>query len=343
MAFGPAKVTVNQPTMSLVRKMLSKLWPKNACEGGQRVHLAIFGKHPGWDDHIDDLGLDSPRLVEVKRLLYTQGIGGNVDSGRWDRLDPSHRLDAFAHVFVWRFGRDMVAGRIWSSQDGKGRSHYPMIACSHGCNLPPAWTLDHALPALEELQAACAATRLAQDVRSALQSARDRLRGLAAEVAEPPWPAAANGPAEVAALLDQPGMGPHGEGFHRILYQLFQLFPSFAKRSPWVSGAQRSAGVRVPAGGSTPQQVMRRWLALLETLVPPEVPVLLVFPLKAGWVDLTLGPEPSVLDVFSMKAGAAAIPLTTDIPYNLDAGFLAQARRITEGLRQGRPTATPAG
>ena len=56
-----------------------------------RVHVAAFGKHPGWDDHIEEIGLDSDLLVKAKRLLYTEGIAGNIDSGAWEKLEPEKR------------------------------------------------------------------------------------------------------------------------------------------------------------------------------------------------------------------------------------------------------------
>ena len=30
------------------------------------INLGAFGKHPGWDDHIDDLGLESSQLINAK-------------------------------------------------------------------------------------------------------------------------------------------------------------------------------------------------------------------------------------------------------------------------------------
>ena len=52
------------------------------------AYLSAFGKHPGWNDHIDDLGLDTDALVTAKRLLYVQGISQNIDAGAWDALEP---------------------------------------------------------------------------------------------------------------------------------------------------------------------------------------------------------------------------------------------------------------
>ena len=33
------------------------------------IQIAVFGKHPAWDDFMDDLGLDTPRLIEARRML----------------------------------------------------------------------------------------------------------------------------------------------------------------------------------------------------------------------------------------------------------------------------------
>ena len=48
---------------------------------GPQVCLGAFGKHPGWDDHMDDLGLETESLLQAKHLLYVQGIGQHINSG----------------------------------------------------------------------------------------------------------------------------------------------------------------------------------------------------------------------------------------------------------------------
>jgi hypothetical protein len=50
---------------------------------GSRVTLAAFGKHPGWDDHIPGIGIDTELLAHFKQVLYVRGIGGQIDSGAW--------------------------------------------------------------------------------------------------------------------------------------------------------------------------------------------------------------------------------------------------------------------
>jgi hypothetical protein len=68
-----------------------------------KVHVAAFGKHPGWDDHIEEIGLDSALLVNAKRVLYTECIGGNIYSGVWEKLEPEKQLP-FGHTFFWARG-----------------------------------------------------------------------------------------------------------------------------------------------------------------------------------------------------------------------------------------------
>src|SRR5688572_20736555 len=68
-----------------------------ASDGGPSLYLAAFGKHPGWDDHIDDLGLETDLLIRVKQLLYIEGIASNLDKGSWDELAPPDRLEKFNH------------------------------------------------------------------------------------------------------------------------------------------------------------------------------------------------------------------------------------------------------
>ncbi|UCC98187.1 MAG: hypothetical protein JSW66_20365, partial [Phycisphaerales bacterium] len=61
----------------------------------ERIFVGAFGKHPGWDDHIDDIGLETDVLIAAKRKLYVQGIGGNVDSGSWERLTSDQVIEPF--------------------------------------------------------------------------------------------------------------------------------------------------------------------------------------------------------------------------------------------------------
>src|SRR6185503_18295903 len=135
---------------------------------GRYVALAAFGKHPGWDDHVEDLGLETESLNLAKTVLYVNGIGGQIDSGAWEKLDAAQQLPAFKHVFVWQRSGQILVGRLWSSGDGKSRKRYPMVICLHFMGVTLGWALKHALPALAELEEECARTTSAADVRSLL-------------------------------------------------------------------------------------------------------------------------------------------------------------------------------
>ena len=41
--------------------------------------MGAFGKHPGWDDHILGIGVETETLAQVKQALYVGGIGGQID------------------------------------------------------------------------------------------------------------------------------------------------------------------------------------------------------------------------------------------------------------------------
>ena len=149
-------------------------------DAAPEVHLAAFGKHPGWNDHIDDLGLETDRLVAVKRILYLEGIGAAIDSGAWDKLHESQRVEGFGHILVWRTGGDVIVARMWSSSDGKGRTKYPMIVCAQLRGVPLQQALERVLPVLEGVQKACQETTSADAVRGIVGSARTQLRNLLA-------------------------------------------------------------------------------------------------------------------------------------------------------------------
>src|SRR5205085_2245691 len=108
------------------------------------------------------------------RLIYRQGIGGQLDSGAWEKLDEATRLPAIHHEFVWIRGTQVLAGRMWPSSDGKRRALYPMVACAQGLEIPAETAIRRILPQLETVESQCRATRLAMKVRESIIEARDR-------------------------------------------------------------------------------------------------------------------------------------------------------------------------
>ena len=299
-----------------------------------QVSLAAFGKHPGWDDHIPDLGEMTTRLIDVKRVLYVDGIGGSIDSGTWEKLDESERLEGFKHVFLWRLGGDIVVGRMWSSSDGKGRKRYPMIVCAQCRGLPESWVLDNLLPKFEQIQTRCTATSSADDVIAVINEAQKELRGLAQdEASSPPAPPASEN--LLAHLADCPEMGQDHEGLLRLLYQIErEVVGQRAGRGT------RAKHIRVPSCSDTPPQAILMWIRFMTGQVGNDLPLLIVLPHGETWVDLIIG-EPVGSQLYGIRVLPGKLPLITQIPYNLDAPFIEKANQRIEAARRGEADEGP--
>ena len=298
-----------------------------------RVFLAVFGKHPGWDDHIEDLGVETDLLANIKRVLYVQGIGGNIDAGAWEGDDPSRHVDGFGHLLLWWAEGSLVVGRMWSSRDGKGRARYPMVVCAQCCRLSIPWVLENVAPHLEVIERQCRQTESAQDVRSIAAGHLAELRRQALSADDADELAIPGG--TLAQLADHPAMGEGGEGLLRILYTLQREVATLDARSE-APGQTTGRGnvIRLPACGATALDSGAQWLQLLLSQVDTAAPVLVVIPLAHDWVDLVIG-WPTTAEFYCVRASRSAIPLASEIPYRLDEEFVQAARRRIEESRAG--------
>ncbi len=330
-----------------------------AGAGSASVYLCAFGKHPGWNDHIDDLGIETERLAQVKRLLYVEGIGANIDAGTWDKLGPGQQLGAFGHVLMWRRpggSGDLVLARLWSSSDGKGRTRYPMVVCAQLRGVSLRWALENVLPELERLETACKAAARAPDVVQLIDDARAALRGRAAR-AETPKAEVMLEPETIADLVSRPELGPDRQGLLRVLYQVQREMAAFARDSALVAGTvkgksadPRPQQLRVPACSPTPAGAVSAWTQFMLTLVEPQHPMMIVVPLpgvvagveaeagvenagagRGGWADVIVG-DAGAAQLMCIRATPKGLPLTTEIPYTIDATFAAAVDRWAESV-----------
>lgn len=306
------------------------------------VYLGAFGKHPGWDDHIEDLGLDTDSLIFAKTLLYVQGIGGQIDSGTWEKLDPSQKLPEFKHMFLWSRGNQCLIGRLWSSSDGKGRTRYPMVICAHVAGLPAISALNLVLPHLERIEQACLLTQSATEVRSILDRSRAELQngsvGWAGTALNSPTPP------ELAAFVASPQLGPDREGWLRILYQMQNQCGAFARgrfTTRGDLGALRPEHFRLPVG-TAPARALLLWSRFFLSRIDPAVPLMLIAPLEEAWIDAILG-EPTPQEVFCLRAGTKALPLATEVPYTMDDAFRRQAHSALDLFQASSNSLDPTG
>ncbi|NLF31765.1 MAG: hypothetical protein GX591_12860 [Planctomycetes bacterium] len=299
---------------------------------GPGIHVGAFGKHPGWDDHIDDIGLATDELVALKRIVYLQGVGGNVDAGAWDALDADRRLEGFRHLLLYDAGDAFLVARLWSSTDGKGRARYPMVAAVQCNGLPKAWALARCAEALADIETRCTATASAAEVIAVLDQWRGRLRRLAADApaADPAGddPAAAAGP--LARVAGHPRWGGDRRPIVRVLYQVQREMAAFrvgARRGGSADDAP-AALLRVPSLEDREDPYALAWLRLLRRQVDPSAPILQIMPLGRPWVDLLVG-EPDARHLFCLRATPASVPLTTEVPYTIPPEF---ARRVDDAI-----------
>ncbi|HXC35659.1 MAG TPA: hypothetical protein VNV43_07270, partial [Candidatus Acidoferrales bacterium] len=110
------------------------------------LYLAAFGKHPGWEDHIPGIGVDTEALAALKQSLYFDAIRGQIDSGAWEKMEQIKRLEGFDHSFLWLRPGMTLMGLMWSSTDRVGRAKYPMILCAEGDGFSPGFMLACAKP-----------------------------------------------------------------------------------------------------------------------------------------------------------------------------------------------------
>ncbi len=318
---------------SPLKRFARRFIPKGKDVSSERVFVAAFGKHPGWDDHIDDIGLETDIIIAVKRILYVQGIGGNIDSGSWDKLQETQPIEEFKHALVWCMDGNLIVGRLWSSRDGKGRTSYPMVVCVQCCQLPLEWVLKNILPLLERVEKTCTATTSAADVRLTIENAQKELRQLTQQC-EPSHILPAVRTDVMAKLIKYPEMGgPNHQGLLRILYHI--------EREVGRDHLDTSKGtnfrptlLRVPISPPPVIESVLLWINFLLTKFGINTSVLMLIPLQKQWMDIIIG-EPTHLQLYCLRASLRVIPLTSSIPYNLGPEFIDRAKQLIEDSQSG--------
>ncbi len=319
--------------------------------GAERAYLGAFGKHPGWNDHLDDQGLETDRLVQIKRVLYVEGIGGNIDAGSWASLEPEQRIEGFDHVFVWRDGLGVVVGRIWSSTDGKGRSRYPMIVCAELLGVDLGWAVRTAVPMLDRIKAECCAVETAEGVVEILDRERAQLCEQVASqsVSEVELVVQPQAFAQKADHRDMGGDGGGGggefEAMARVVHQVQRELGAYLVEGE----AERGVRTRMIEAGPRHMRVPRcaddvglacvGWLGFLLERLDHGVPMLCLARLDRGWVDLVLG-EPRIAQFYCVRTETGASPLTTEIPYTIDEELAASVEKMALASRKGEGIAT---
>ena len=302
------------------------LFQRNANEGGRlsappgepRATLAVFGKHPGWDDHLPGLGIETEVLARLKQVFYVTGIGGQIDSGAWEKLEAGKRLEGFEHTFLGFIGGHVVVGQLWSSTDRKGRAKYPMVVCADCEGMMPEAVLVKMRPELDRLRTACKAVTSAEQVTAEWSAARQRLRllvGPPAATSTDPAP----GVESRRRFLECGELGPGKVGLLRILHELAGALGNSGSGHTPRHGAVvdlHPHHLRVPLCSESRNEALLLWTGFLDCALPAGAPLMLIARSGVDWVDVVIG-EPGSEDLFCLQASPNALPLATAIPYEL--------------------------
>ncbi|CAN5806411.1 hypothetical protein BH11PLA1_BH11PLA1_17790 [soil metagenome] len=314
--------------------MIRTLVKPFAASRTPRVQVAAVGKHPAWDDHIDDIGLATPELVQARRTFYAEALAGNVDSTSWgapDQPAPDWVI-AFGHALLWRTApATWIAGRLWPSRDGRHRTRYPMIVLAQCDNLPLTWITGVALPRLERLQQACSEAEQQAQVAAAVAACQQELAAAAAGAAPEDEPAATR------LALERILAGPLAEGtrtaLYRAQYQIErELTGAAAVPSRAGSAGVRGRHIRLPALADAPHESLALWARYLGAQLPLADQLLLLAPLNHGWVDVIAG-SLDAATLAPLRIGAERMPPASEVPYTLDDAFLRRAEALMATLR----------
>lgn len=280
--------------------------------------VSVFGKHPGWDDHMDDVGHQYPEMLTFKHVTYVQGIGGNIDSGAWAHLPDSQRLTEFNHLIIYSAEDYYILASVSASRDGKGRSLYPLVTAVQARGYSLADLVDSVGPVILKLRDTVSAAATAAAVRSAVQAAQLRLDQLTGTLplADGKADRFFTGTQMVRALAaDQSAIDAPG----RIIYSLQKAVQSYGRQG----SNGRTETLRLPMAGFVPWGSARMWIASLRVVLGTTCPLMAIEyrpPTGPLLTDLIIGPAgPGQL--FCLRAGRERIPLATEIPFELDGAF----------------------
>ncbi|HTG43389.1 MAG TPA: hypothetical protein VK633_02535 [Verrucomicrobiae bacterium] len=321
---------------SFYEQFLTETPGELGAEDGKAVFVGIFGKHPGWNDHIEenqevpDIGLRTNSLVWAKSILYTQGIGRNIESGAWEKLTPDQGLETFNHNFLWQRQDSYIAGTLWSSSDGKGRKLYPMVVAAHAVGVPLHWVLSVLASRLAALKSDCQQAQLAGEVGAALTRARGDLQNALH------WPnrSVPNSREFLSRFARHPQFGPEREGLLRVFGRLKTQAGPFAPGKFSSRNKPRGLGVRVPAAAPNCEEIFCAWSEALRAFIDEDAPLLMLWPIGQNWLDLIIG-EPEPEDFFCLRALPSRFAAASEIPVHLDEAKRAETRACLDGLLRG--------
>lgn len=314
-------------TTSFLKKLMNPGGRSATDAGPARLTLAAFGKHPGWNDHIPGIGVETEALAHFKQAMYVTGIGGRIDAGAWKALEAEKRIEGFAHTFLCFRGGHVITGQMFSSEDGLRRKEYPMVLCVDSEGVSADFVLPQVQAELDRLRDACRATSSAEQVSTACRQAQDRLRGVLASTSPEGTTGITSLTGARRRFLEHRDLGPERIGLLRALHELGSVGDTVRQGSPGPGASGRSCHLRLPLAADSRNSSLLLWAEFLRCAVSASVPLLLIARDGVDWMDAIIG-EPTSDDFFCLQASPKAMPLVSHIPYDLTPALEPRLRQL---------------
>ena len=147
-----------------------------------------------------------------------------------------------------------------------------------------------------------------------------------------------SGMSSLATLAQCAEMGADRTGLIRLLYHIDRDLPDCSRqhvendrRSTWGSRDTTlpSSAMRVPRCADSASEAFVAWATFLRQMLADGVPMWVICPIDADWVDLLLGPV-TASHFFCLRVPLAELPLTTEVPYSVEDEFAERTRRLVE-------------
>ena len=315
-----------------MREFMAKIFGGSAANELAKlpaVSVTMFGKHPAWGDHIDNLGDESAVLNFVRGLLYGEGLNRQIGTGAWEKLSPERRLAGFDHSFSWYLGGRMVTGMLWSSSDSHGRKQYPLVVAAETYRRHEPEFMQKVQQALGHARRRCVEARDQAAVTRAIVELRTSLQRFSPSQ-----------PAQSIALRISPGFAPSTDDLSRVLHEM-RGSCSHLSNSSWSAGTSPDGAsiIRVRHSGANSSDLLD-WMGLISSQLHPAVSLLGFAERSEGIADILMG-TPTAQNFFCLRASPRTLPFTTDIPFEVPSGLREYAATLAAGLKKGeRPART---
>jgi hypothetical protein len=191
-----------------------------------------------------------------------------------------------------------------------------MVLCADSVGLKLGSLLEIE-PELERLRDLCKVASSASQVTGECEAAQNRLKAKVADVGQHKSETTLSVEAR-RGFFKHGDFGPAGLGLLRVLHEIGGGSGDIATAHglPAPAGKMVSRHLRLPLASETLINSLHLWAVFLRCAIPKSLPLLFIARNGVNWLDVVIG-GPANDDLFCLQASPNALPLATEIPYEL--------------------------